>query len=53
MAIRRSGLGDVEYHVPGKKRPVAGSTVATSDFLAVVHDLHPVATVEPAPGHPV
>ncbi len=45
MSKRRGGLGDVEYHVPGKKRPVAGSTVATSDFLAVVHDLHPAATI--------
>lgn len=36
---------DVEYFVPGRKRRVAGSTVATSDFLAVVHEEHPTATI--------
>lgn len=44
MARRKAG-SDVEYFVPGRERPVAGSTVATSDFLAVVHDLNPDATV--------
>lgn len=42
MAKRRRGIGDVEYHVFGKKRPVAGSSVATSDFLAVVHVCTPL-----------
>lgn len=46
MAKRRRGIGDVEYHVFGKKRPVAGSSVATSDFLAAVQDLHPTATID-------
>jgi len=36
---------DVEYHVPGRKRRVAGSTKATSDFLAIVHLDHPAATI--------
>ena len=46
MAKRRRGIGDIEYHVFGKKRPVAGSSVTTSDFLAAVHDLHPTATID-------
>lgn len=36
---------DVEYYVPGRKRRVAGSTKATSDFLALVHKDHPNATI--------
>lgn len=36
---------DVEYYVPGRKRRVAGSTKATSDFLALVHQDHPAATI--------
>lgn len=36
---------DVEYYVPGRKRRVAGSTVATSDFLAIVHQDNPAATI--------
>ena len=36
---------DVEYYVPKRKRPVAGSTKATSDFLAVVHEQHPACTI--------
>lgn len=36
---------DVEYYVPGRKRRVAGSTKATSDFLAQVHKDHPTATI--------
>ena len=38
---------DVEFYVrTGKrKRPVAGSTKATSDFLAVVHKAHPGYTI--------
>jgi hypothetical protein len=39
------GYKDVEYHVPGRKRRVAGSTVATSDFLAMVHNDYPSLTV--------
>lgn len=35
----------VEYYVPGRKRRVAGSTKATSDFLAMVHKLNPAATI--------
>ena len=36
---------DVEYRVPGRKSWVAGSTKATSDFLAAVHEEHPAATI--------
>lgn len=36
---------DVEYYVPGRKSRVAGSTKATSDFLAIVHQENPAATV--------
>lgn len=36
---------DVEYFVPGRKRRVAGSTKATSDFLAIVHEENPTATI--------
>ncbi len=36
---------DVEYYVPGRKRRVAGSTKATSDFLAIVHLDNPTATI--------
>lgn len=45
MARRRSGLGDVEYHVSGKKRPVAGSSRATSYFLVIIHEQNPTATI--------
>ena len=36
---------DVEYFVPGRKRRIAGSTVATRDFLAIVHEENPTATI--------
>jgi hypothetical protein len=36
---------DVEYRVSGRKRRVAGSTKATSDFLALVHEENPTATI--------
>mgnify|MGYP001034650619 CR=1 FL=1 len=36
---------DVEYYAPGRKRRVAGSTKATSDFLAIVHADNPTATI--------
>lgn len=36
---------DVEYYVPGRKRRIAGSTKATSDFLAITHEQHPTATI--------
>lgn len=35
----------VEYYVPGRKRRVAGSTQATSDFLAMIHQEQPSATI--------
>lgn len=45
MPKRRTLGKDVEYHVPGRKRPVAGSTTATSLFLAIVHEDHPTFTI--------
>lgn len=36
---------DVEYYVPGRKRRVAGSTKATSDLLAMVHETYPTFTI--------
>lgn len=36
---------DVEYYAPGRKRRIAGSTKATSDFLALVCADHPEATI--------
>lgn len=36
---------DVEYYVPGRKRRIAGSTRAVSDFLALVHEEYPNATI--------
>lgn len=34
-----------EYYVPGRKRRIAGSTVATSEFLAMVHKTFPTFTI--------
>lgn len=42
---KRKAFSDVEYRVPGRKRPVAGSTRETSDFLALVHLGNPAATI--------
>ena len=36
---------DVEYYVPGRKRRIAGSTKATSDFLAMLHETYPTLTI--------
>lgn len=36
---------DVEYHAAGRKKRIAGSTRATSDFLAIVHGEHPAFTI--------
>lgn len=36
---------DVEYYVPGRKRRIAGSTKATGDFLALIHETHPTFTI--------
>lgn len=36
---------DVEYFVSGRKRRVAGSTRAVSDFLALVHEENPTLTI--------
>lgn len=42
MAKRKRSIRDMEHRVPDKKRPVAGSSMATSDFLAVVHVCTPL-----------
>lgn len=44
MAKRRYSKG-TDYHVPGRKRPVAESTVVTGYFLAIVHQDNPTATI--------
>lgn len=36
---------DVEYYVPGRKRRITGSTKATSDFLTLIHQENPSATI--------
>ena len=36
---------DVEYYAPGRKRRIAGSTKATSDFLVIVHETYPSLTI--------
>lgn len=36
---------DVGYYAPGRKRPIAGSTVAISNFLVMVHNDYPNATI--------
>lgn len=43
--MARRTTGDVEYRVPGRKRSVASSTKTTSDFLALVHEENPAATI--------
>lgn len=45
MARYPKNQKDVAYYVPGRKRQVAGSTKSTSDFLALVHEEYPMATV--------
>ena len=44
MAKRRYSKG-TDYYVPGRKRPVAESTVATGQFLEIVHQDNPTATI--------
>lgn len=39
------GHKDVQYWAPGHKKPITGSTKATSDFLAVVCGEHPEASI--------
>jgi hypothetical protein len=36
MSRRRTSKGDVSWFLPGGKRPIAYSTVATSDLLAML-----------------
>ena len=42
------GHKDVQFYAPKSKigsRPIAGSTTATNDFLVLVHETHPEATI--------
>ena len=45
MAKHRRSIRDMEHRVADKKRPVAGSSMATSDFLAIIHEQNPTATI--------
>ncbi|MCM1258608.1 MAG: hypothetical protein NC307_12230 [Roseburia sp.] len=36
---------DAEYFVKGRKKRVAGSTVAVKDFLVIIHEENPTFTV--------
>lgn len=45
MPKYRKNRNDVEYYVFGRKCPVTGSTKAMSDFLAIMHEKYPTATV--------
>ena len=36
---------DVEYFAPNRKKRIAGSTKATSDFLVIVHEKNPAFTI--------
>ena len=36
---------DVEWHIPGKKTPIAYSTVATSDLIEALAENNPTATI--------
>lgn len=45
MPIYPKNHKDVEYYVPGRKRRLTGSTKATSDFLAMIHEDFPTATI--------
>ena len=46
MPIYPKNHKDVEYFVPGRKRRIAGSTKATSDFLVMVHEDNPTFTIQ-------
>lgn len=45
MANRRRHDLKYDYHIPGRKRPVAESTIATGHFLALVHEDNPTLTI--------
>ena len=36
---------DAEYYVKGRKKRIAGSTVAVKDFLVVLHEENPAFTI--------
>lgn len=33
------------FYADGRKKPIAESTTATNDFLVIVHETHPDATI--------
>ena len=39
MATRRNSKGDVSWHIPGKKRPIAYSTVAVSNAIKLYSEM--------------
>ncbi len=43
--MRKNTGYDVLYFSQNRKKPVSGSTKATSDFLAIVHEDYPTATI--------
>jgi hypothetical protein len=47
MSYTRKGTSDVQFfaHNAKRKRPIAGLTVATSQFLVWLHEEHPDYTI--------
>ncbi len=37
---------DVVYYVPKRKKPITGSTIATSIFLTALHEKYPKLTIK-------
>ena len=37
---------DVEYYVAGRKKRITGSTVATNEFLVIIHEENPTFTIK-------
>lgn len=45
MPVYHKNFKDVEYYVKGRKKRIAGSTVATNDYLVIVHQENPTFTI--------
>lgn len=43
MSKNRKSRGDVSWSLPGTKRPFAYSTIATSDLIVVLSEIHKTA----------
>lgn len=37
--------GDVSFYADDYKKPIAYSTVATNDFLVIVHEMYPMSDI--------